>query len=797
MLLVENHLPRTVKIKVVKLFSHFNSIKVFDLFGLYSQNKVRGGLSLKVISLLLPSKYRRYFLKLACIAFAGFFFTCVLLPNSLYAQNSSAQRYPGYVYDEDEESAVGEDEYDEIELRDTVVKGSYRFNFGIEDNDFIWKDTNYLLQEGSWRYFFGEKRYNTYDPAIYNNFKLSIDAPFNEKLSFYTKIVVDPWSFVGKSKITTIPSWYGTTNADDPVEIQLKYWSNSGRIFPEIVRSEKGDSFALPETKVVDEYTQPVSVFSDWGGGTHRIDLPSLKIDREFKPIRALWFDLKEDEYRAILFLYAEENISMWTDDPLSLVNNHIVWEPSPWLDMWQPGRLYTATGWENGTWTRDSQLRDSESNWLTLLRAFRYEGEIASVYTDFMIAAPMDPWDDYDTVNNVPLAVRFKKGITDWLMLGSIYTARWGYDLGSSDAFAQAMAVDSVIAVNEYHNLKLEYALAMTKYNLNEEAQKTTEDDSAYKIVLNSDVDPFDLEIKSALSFARMGREFEAPLSNYTYTRDDLAWGRHISFYKRSKEEEMYRVGNGIDKDRQVASWDVFFGGYEEVDAYFNYRNVRNATDNGFIENVFRNEFSCHYNDELFYKFLFLYHQRDETSDNKNQDTSTLSVGFQYDFCQWIRWEEIWERTNQYPDYPDRIYDWLTINPAPPYPHYYIVSSRLILAPRDWVEISLENIYNEFEHATTLDDFMNYSGTTIRFWPSHKLSANVVYRYSIVADYNRNYKKIGHHNVYFDCTYEIFDDARIKLQFSDLGSYIEGIGWQSSVLDTQHIIRLVYEGRF
>jgi len=368
---------------------------------------------------------------------------------------------------------------------------------------------------------------------------------------------------------------------------------------------------------------------------------------------------------------------------------------------------------------------------------------------------------------------------------------------MGSSDAFDQAMAVDSDIALNEYHNVKLEYALAKTEHNLNDEAQKTEEDDSAYKIVLESDVNPFDLEINSNLSFARMGREFEAPLSNYTYTRDDGYWGRHISFYERSREEEMYRIGNGIDKDRQVVGWVARFGGYEEIESYFNYRNVRSATDDNFIENVFRNEFAAQYSDDLFYKVLFLYHQRDDTADNKSQDTSTISVGVQYDFCKWVRLEEIWERTNEYPGYPDRIYDWLTINPAPPYPHYYIIASRLILAPRDWVEISLENTYNEFEHATTLDDFMNYSGTTIRFWPSHKLSANVVYRYSNVADYARNYKKIGHHNVYFDLAYDIYDDARIKLQFSNLGDYIQGIGWQTSVLDTQHIIRLIYEGRF
>ena len=790
------YLPRTVEIEVKKLVIIILNAKNLTLFRFYQKNKACLNYLQQYSSLPFGFKFRKIFLKFTCILFTGLFFAGIFLSDSVLAQYHSAQRFTEYTLDEEEDEET-EEEYEEIELRETVVKGTYRLNFGIEDNDFIWKDANYLLQEGSWRYFFGEKPHNTYDPAIYNSFRLTIDAPLKEKLSFYTKIVVDPWSFVGKSKATTIPSWYGPTDGDDPVEIQLKYWSNSGRIYPEIVRSKKGDSFAIPETKVVDDFTQPVSVFSDWGGGTHRIDLPSLKIDREFKPIRALWFDLKEDEYRAILFLYAEENISMWTDDPLTLVNNHIVWEPSPWLDKWQPGRLYTSTGWENGTWTLDSQLRDTENNWLTLLRAFRYEGEIASIYTDFMIAAPMDPWDNYNTINNVPIAVRFKKGITDWLMLGSIYTARWGYDLGSSDAFDQAMAVDSVIAVNEYHNLKLEYALAIQEHNLNKETQKTTEDDSAYKIVLESEMNPFDLEVTSNLSFTRMGREFEAPLSNYTYTRDDGYWGRHISFYERSKEEEMYRIGNGIDQDRQVVTWVARFGGYDEIATYFNYRNVRNATDDSFIENVFRNEFDYQVSDDLFTKFLLLYHQRDETADNKNQDTSTVSVGFQYDFCPWIRLEEIWERTNEYPDYPDKIYDWLTINPDPPYPHYYIISSRLIVAPRDWVEISLENTYNEFEHATTLDDFMNYSGTTIRFWPSHKFSANVVYRYSNVADYHRNYKKIGHHNVYFDCTYDIFDDAWIKLQFSELGSYIQGIGWQPSVLDTQHIVRLVYEGRF
>ncbi|MBI4846182.1 MAG: hypothetical protein HY810_06905 [Candidatus Omnitrophica bacterium] len=275
----------------------------------------------------------------------------------------------------DEDVEYYEEDYDEDDYGseyETVVKGNYRFNFGAEEDDFIWKDANYLLQPGSWRYLYGEKRHNTYDLAVFNQLKIAIDAPVTEKFSFYTKVVIDPWSFVGKTQKISLASWYGTTNADDPVEIQLKYWSNSGRTYPEIVRSEKGDSFALPEIKAVDGSTSKTNnVLGSWGSWTHRVDIPQLKLDTEFKPLRALWFDYKEDEYRAILFLYAQDNIAMYTDDPLWLVNNHIVWEPSPWLNSWKAGKLYTSSGWENGSWQRDLFLADSERNWLTCLHYY------------------------------------------------------------------------------------------------------------------------------------------------------------------------------------------------------------------------------------------------------------------------------------------------------------------------------------------------------------------------------------------------------------------------------------------
>lgn len=703
-------------------------------------------------------------------------------------------------YDPDIYALAQEDYAKQELLNEPVVKGSFRFNFGVNTSDFIWKQANYLERERSWRWLYGDKRYNTYDVSVYNQLQLSIDAPINEKLSLYTKISIDPWSFVGKSQTITLPTWYGSTDGDDPVEVQLKYWSNTGRTYPENVRSAKGDSFALPEIKVIDGKTQPAEAKGQWDETQpwyHHIDIPELRIDTEFKPMKALWFDYKEDEYRAILFLYAEENISMYSDDPLKLVNNHIFWQASPWLYKWVPGRLYSVVGWENGAWQADEVLRDSAGNWLTLLRAFRFEGEIASIYTDFMMAAPLDLWDEYTEVNNIPLAFRFKKEFSDQFMLGSIYSARVGYDHASQDALDQVVAIDSAYQINEYHTLKAQIATSKSERNTNNEAYEVKSDDDAYTVALKSEVDPFELPIASNLSYSQMGKEFEPPLAAYNYTKNDQQWGRHIAFYRRGDDEENYRIGNSLDKNRKVTALDLKLGEFEGTDVYLNFRNVNNATDDSFVENVLRSEVAYQSSEQMLYKFLVISHNRPDLANGKSQDINTYSVGFKYDFTEWLSLEQILERTNEYPEFPDYLYTWLNINPEAPYPYYYITKTRLVVTPDKWTEIGLEYTYNEFNYAATLDDFMNYTGADIRYWLDENISTRLVYRYSRVSDYGRDGDVIGHHNLYFECIYESDDDSRVSLQFSDLGNYIKGLGWQSAVLDTQHIVRVVYEGRF
>ncbi|MBU1087621.1 MAG: hypothetical protein KKD05_08940 [Candidatus Omnitrophica bacterium] len=694
--------------------------------------------------------------------------------------------------------ALAQEDYasDEL-LSEPVVKGSFRFNFGVNTSDFIWKDASWLEHERSWRWLFGDKRYNTFDNSIYNQVQLSIDAPINDQLSMYTKISIDPWAFVGKSRTITLPTWYGATDANDPVELQLKYWSSTGNLYPEAARSAAGDTFYLKETKVANGYAKPSTVEGWTTPYVHRLDIPELKIDMELKPMKALWFDYKQDEYRAILFLYAEENISMYSDDPLKLVNNHIFWQASPWLYKWIPGRLYTAEGWAPGTWQADEVLRDSAGNWLTLLRAFRFEGELASIYTDFMLAAPLDLWDDYTDVNNIPLGFRFKKEFSDQFMLGGVYTSRIGFDKASQDAYDQAMAVDSSYEINEWHTIKAEAAISKSEHNTNNQVYEVNSDDDAYTVVLESKIDPFEMPVESKLSYSQMGKDFAPPLAVYNYTKSDQQWGRHIEFYRRGDDEENYRIGDSLDQDRKVTAVDLRFGEFEGTDVYLNFRTVNNATDDQFVENVLRTEIAYQANEQLLYKFLVLTHNRPDAADGKSLDINTGSIGFKYDFTEWLSLEEIFERTNEYPEFPDYLYTWLNVNPDAPYPYYYINKTRLVITPDKWTEIGLEYVYNEFNYAATLDDFMNYAGADIRYQLDEDISTRLVYRYSRVSDYGLGGDVIGHHNLYFECVYECDKDSRVSLRFSDLGGYVAGLGWQSAVLDTQHIVRLVYEGTF
>jgi len=285
--------------------------------------------------------------------------------------------------------------------------------------------------------------------------------------------------------------------------------------------------------------------------------------------------------------------------------------------------------------------------------------------------------------------------------------------------------------------------------------------------------------------------------LANYSNTREDQGWGNHIWFFKRSAEEESYRIGNSIDADRRVIGLDLAVKQAEGVDSRFNYRGVNRDTDGEFLENVFRNETAYQASPEFLTKFLVILHQREKDSAGKDLNTATFGAGGKYDFTRQISLEQQFERTNEYPGFPDGLYPWLTINPPPAYDYFWISKTRLVTEPWSWMEVSLEHCYNEFDYAATFDDFMNYSGTQMLLRLTEECDLAFVYMYSRVADYNRNNETIGHHNVFSELKYRFSDRHVFSLSYGVLPNYIEGQGWGNAVLDTQHIVRAMFKGEF
>ncbi|MCM8812441.1 MAG: hypothetical protein NC924_00710 [Candidatus Omnitrophica bacterium] len=689
--------------------------------------------------------------------------------------------------------------------RRVTVEGSYRLNVGYAGEDLIWKDANYLLQEKSWRYLFSEERENTFDPAIYNQVQVLADVPLSSIFFIYTKIIVDPWAFTGTSAAVSLPTWYGATQAtlpqEDPVEVRLKYWSNNSRTYPEIIRSASGDAFALPEIKVSDGYAAAASVAGTFESGkpwVHRVDIPSLKIEEEFKPLRALQLDMETDEYSGSLFAYAEVADAIYSDDPLRLINRHIFWEPSPWFDRWQPGRDYFATGWEDGQWTRDFTLRRSTGEWLTLLRGARIEGRGSDFAAKAMFAAPIDPWENYSTVNNLPGAMRVTYAGFEQVTLGSIYSCRWGYDGGSVDAFDQAAGIDGSIRLwDDALTASAQAAAARLERNKSAPQFLRQEQDLGYAARLSGKSAMFDLPVEAALAYTWMGENFDPPLASYRYTRDDALWSRHIWFQPHTEDEERFRIGDGIDAGRATAGADLSLGPLEEVMLHLYFRNV-NASETGkFVENIFRAETDYQLSEAWLWKALILYKDRPALPALVSPDTYTVAVGWHYAVTDWLSWQEIFERTTEYPVFPDGLYPWLDINPAPPYPPYNLLKSRLDWKPLDWMAYAAEYVHNEFKYAALYDDWLNYAGLESAFDLGNGWHWGIVYRYSRVADYLASGKVFGHHNVYSELRYAVSPDAMLRVEYGSLGNYVEGLGWQMTVLDTRHIIRLAYTGKF
>lgn len=705
------------------------------------------------------------------------------------------------------------------------VTGETQASFGVTPDDAIWKRANFDLNEENFRILSNtayDRRTNTFDPRIFDRLKVNLDTDNEEGFNLHSNITVDPWSFTGKSSNTTVQSNFG-----DSANVQLKYWSNTGYTINETVKSlQLGNSFALPEIKVYNEKTK---AFDIQGVFTPPdvFHIPEIKIYRQFQPIRELWFDYNEEALKLRVFPIAYENQALSSDDPLRLSNNHIYWENSPWINGWLPGHVNSGVAPQDfSPGELDNSLsyftRDSDGTRLTALRGFSFRiepGENIS-FAD-TLASPKHLWQNYEEFDNLINSMRVKYRPLDNFTIGSLYNYRIGFnadDKHKKDMYGHVWSIDLGYEAMEGIKFSAQTATSRAKKDLTFPGYETKERGNAYYFsvvgtspgkklsdlkygydeIMPEKLDEFFSKFRFFVS--RMDSGFSDDLSNYTETRDDQFWSRHIHFREPFKHyfSGLYRpslswddiapsrIGNGIDIGRDVLGlrlenylWD------KTIENLLDVRNVH-KTEGKFVENVARDELSYQVTDKLTTKTLFIYHRLPKTTTgidpfvidgdtgeflknalmagDKNPTLKTGSLGLKYAFTERLDLSGIWERTNDYTlaydNFPrgnlnsssfitrseyDKAYRLVdpflysqTLFPMPPYPFYHIWKTGLRIEPADNLNIYLDYTRNIFKSAGQIDDNMNHVGLEVSYLPTKKFGFFFKYTYSRWNDINR-----------------------------------------------------------
>lgn len=683
------------------------------------------------------------------------------------------------------------------------MSGHYRLAAGDNGDDFIVNQANAnqnlnSLQGPNYRYIYGERLNNTYDPAIYSQYLLNVDFSPVDKINFHTQIVNDPWSWVG----TTGEQVQGSDI--DPsllLRYNLKYIGAFNSTVGEVYRSDVTDRINFPEIKIHGGHTTPTVVhgFEGYSPATGGLPytIPELDIDFEYRPIRKLWVDYTEDQWHARFFALADQEQALTTDDPLMLSNHKDYWQESPWLYQYCPIQYMTGLDGlsvKRGYYSDSLSFlaTDSEGNRLVLLRGVAVEGNLDKTTIAATVAAPFTPWDEkYFSPDNIPGAIRIKHQFSDEWMLGGTYTFRSGLIDNHVADFGQVGGMDVKYQINPNTALTAEMAASRRELDLLEsEAIGTNTGGYAYKAALASSFDHGqDGHTDLGLSFTQMNDHFEPLLSRYLDTRDDSFWGNHISFID-CPTLEPFRLGDGVDVNRIVvrANWKekLFNKRFENL---IDIRNVHRASNTAYMETVSREEATYHFNSQLTGKALFRWRalprttqgieptltdyyfpkddlnladftiRNDAVKADQNADQFTYSLGLQYIFSKQWTAEGIAERTNAIPDFPrgllldfykdaneridgiltDRVrailYGQDALKAAPPYPYFNIFKERLIYQPEKRVTCTLHATENSYKATGGLDDNISHVGLSVAFDFTKKLSFFTDYTYSRQLD--------------------------------------------------------------
>ncbi len=720
------------------------------------------------------------------------------------APSAAAAEDAGYTPSSPQESVATEKALDDAEktLPGGYVKmtGKYRMTAGVESSgEVVGNDANADLQERNFRYLFGEKLNNTFDPAIYSQHEVMVDFAPSSKISFYTDIVNDPWSWVG----TTGEQVQKSDIGGETLRYNLKYFGASNSTLNEIYRSDVTDSVAIPQIEVEDGHLAGGTVvhgFYDYNAATGGIPftIPKLDIDYEYRPIRKFWMDVTEDNWHARFFALADERQALSTDDPLELSNHRDYWQQSPWLYDYVPAQFFSDHSLKRGYYSDAISFlaRDSAGNRLVLLRGASLEASSDQTYFVGTVASPFTPWDEsFLDANNVPGAFRVKHQINDDLMVGGTYTFRTGLINNSVADFSQVLGVDTRYTLKEGTDIKAEMAGSHRERDLlTNESIKSSDEGYAYKLAYDSSFDhaEIDRHTELHLSYTQMDREFESNLSRYTNTRDDHFWGNHLTFQEYSPDLEYFRIGDGIDRNRIVlrAQWkEKLFK--ERFQNLLDVRNVHKQHNTAYLETVARDEVTYKINDQWTAKGMFRWHGMPSTTPyvepflanfyfagyedpaslrlqnldvpaDADADRFTYSAALQYVMNDEWTFEGYAERTNDIPDFPrgllngafrdanDRVegllvdhvttflYGQRALNAVPPYDYFNVFRERIIFQPHKQLKFIFHAAQNEYDFASGIDDNVNHQGISVNFDYSKQLSFFFDYTHSKTIDVPR-----------------------------------------------------------
>ncbi|MFH1768170.1 MAG: hypothetical protein ABH858_03290 [Candidatus Omnitrophota bacterium] len=741
---------------------------------------------------------------------------------------------------------------------DVATKGEVIAGLGVTSSDIIWNDANAdkigVPLEKNWRYLWGDLKHNTFDPKIYSRFSMDLEADLIESpWKWGMNITIDPWTFIGKADVRV-----ESIGTGDFVDMELKYWSNTRRTINEVYRSYYGNIINLSEIKVIDNKTtfaRPKGL-TNWY--TAFDDISPTEIKPMYRPLRKLWVDYNSDDYKLHVFPISDEYEALTSDDPLRLSNNHLYWEESPWFDEYEPSRIFygTPNTLKKGRWIRRLSFFSKDSSFdyphrLTFLRGLSFNSELSyDTSIEATAATPVSLWDDYETANSLPLAVRLKKYLTSDFTLGTIYTAKLGFNAGSLEAVNQVVGIDGEYKYSESGVLLSEVAFSDTKI---EEAYgfDTSYDGFAFKTAVKDKLKDWDTE----LSFTHVEDDFYPALSNYRYTRTDRGYSQHITFEELDPDDEAVRLGDSVDRGRNVIA---FKAGKEiiedKLDTLVSIRNAHEDTGK-YVETVSRAEATYKITPKMTSKFLAWYKDLPKTKagvdpliyaktsysltdyfsdddrfllneyveEGEDPSIGTFSGGLRYDFNDQWSAEGVYERTNDPLDFPrglladtyvsnetidgvlyDKVVPFLydqSFFSLPPYEYYSIYKTRLIYKPTDPLELIFSWVINKNKYASGIDDNINHRGIEANYRPNEKLTFWAKYTYSKLIDVyqqQRDHRLVydGHHNIFLGMRYDINKDESLNLMFGEFVNYDDPYfdsKWTLSALDTQHIVRFYY----